>query len=369
MELTIGAFARAVRLSPKALRLYDDLGLLHPARVDPHSGYRYYTENQLDHARLVSWLRRLGMPLTRIRTVCELRAADAAVEVASYWAEIERLTDEQRRLATFLVEHLSGKDTPDSDERNIDEMANGPNTMTLRDSVQSDHGRSREHNQDWAYAGHRLFAVADGFGEHRDADPVSALAVEALKPLDARIPTGHLLNTLQDAVGDAELAVREFAHSDPAYEGVGTTLTAMLLSGSQLALVHVGDSRAYLLRGGELSRITHDHTVVQQMVDSGQINEDEAVSHPQRSILWQALHGGEPAALDAGLHEVRAGDRYMLCSDGLYGVAEPENMRSVLASVHDPDKAVRRLVHLANERGGPDNITCVVADVVADSVN
>ncbi|QGK70533.1 MerR family transcriptional regulator [Allosaccharopolyspora coralli] len=368
MELTIGAFARAVRLSPKALRLYDELGLLHPARVDPHSGYRYYTENQLEHARLVSWLRRLGMPLTRIRTVCASQASDAAAEVASYWAEVERLTDEQRRLATFLVEHLSGKDCPDRDERKGTEMADGPNTITLRYAVQSDHGRTREYNQDWAYAGDRLFAVADGFGDHGDADPVSALAVEALKPLDDAIPAGDLLNTLQNAVGDAEIAVRDFARSDPAYEGVGTTLTAMLLSGSQLALVHVGDSRAYLLRDGSLTRITHDHTVVQRMVDSGQITADEAASHPQRSILSQALHGGEIAAVDSGLHEVRAGDRYMLCSDGLSGVVEPEGMRSVLKSVDVPEKAVRRLVQLANERGGPDNITCVVADVVAKPV-
>ncbi|MGH3438412.1 MAG: PP2C family protein-serine/threonine phosphatase [Sciscionella sp.] len=142
-------------------------------------------------------------------------------------------------------------------------------------------------------------AVADGFGAHRDTAPASAVAIEALTPLDTTIPAGDLLNALEDAVGYAGEALRQLAASDPAMEGMGTTLTAMLWSGSQLALVHVGDSRVYLLRGGELFQITHDHTVVQSMVDEGRITPEEAASHPQRSILLRQTSCSPPQAADA----------------------------------------------------------------------
>ena len=345
--LTIGAFARAVRLSPKALRLYDELGLLAPARVDPLSGYRLYSPDQVERARLVAWLRRLGMPLARIRGVCELAPADAAAEVRAYWAQVEADTAARRSLASFLVEQLSGKDTT--------------MTVALRYAVRTDQGLVRDSNQDVGYAGERLLAVADGFGAR--GAPLSSMAIDTLARLDTAVPVGELLNTLADAVRQAGTAVGEYLSANPADECSGTTLTALVLSGSRLGLVHVGDARVYLLRGGRLFRITHDHTAVQSLIAEGRLTEEEAVSHPQRSMLVRALHG-KAVEPDLALHDALPGDRYLLCTDGLHTVVPEEELREVLTSEGEPEEATRRLIGLANAGGGPDNVVCVVADVV-----
>ncbi|MCX4761720.1 MerR family transcriptional regulator [Streptomyces sp. NBC_01275] len=369
--LTIGAFARACRLSPKALRLYDELELLRPARVDPDTGYRYYAVEQLEQARLVAWLRRLGMPLARIR---EIRALDdptaAAREIRAYWARVEAETAARRDLAAFLVHHLSTANT--GTRPGTHTVAHtGTNTETdlsrkdtamleLRYAAHSDRGLVRPANQDTAYAGARLLAVADGFGPA--GGPASSAAVEALKFLDAEEPpAGSVLNLLEDAVRGATDAVRDVADGT---DEVGTTLTALLWTGSQLALVHIGDSRAYLLREGGLFRITHDHTVVQSLLDEGRLTPEEAAAHPQPALLLKALSGGAPAAPDLRLQEARPGDRYLLCSDGLPAVVPDAGIRTLLTAAPAPDEAARSLVTAANDAGGPDNVTCVVADVV-----
>jgi protein phosphatase len=348
--LTIGTFARASRLSPKALRLYDELELLRPTRVDPDSGYRYYAVEQLERARLVAWLRRLGMPLAGIREVCALEPAAAAREIRAFWARVETETAVRRDLAGFLVDHLTavgavgavpGKDTT---------------MLELRYAAHSDRGLVRPSNQDTAYAGTRLLAVADGFGP--EGAPASGAAVEALRFLDTEeVPTGNVLNLLEEAVRSATDAVRDVA--DPAENG--TTLTALLWTGSKLALVHIGDSRAYLLRDGGLFRITHDHSVVQSLIDEGRLTPEEAGSHPQRTMLLKALTIDTP---DLKLHDSRRGDRYLLCSDGLTAVVPEHRIRELLTANPDPEEAVRSLVDAANEAGGPDNVSCVVADVV-----
>ncbi|MFI6464631.1 MerR family transcriptional regulator [Streptomyces sp. NPDC050528] len=345
--LTIGAFARACRLSPKALRLYDELELLRPARVDPDSGYRYYAVAQLERARLVAWLRRLGMPLAGIREVCALEPAAAAREIRAYWARVEAETAVRRDLAGFLVDHLAaGPAVPGKDTTMLE----------LRYAAHSDRGRVRPSNQDTAYAGTRLLAVADGFGPA--GAPASGTAVEALRFLDTEeVPAGNVLNLLEDAVRGATDAVRDVA--DPGENG--TTLTALLWTGSQLALVHIGDSRAYLLRDGGLFRITHDHSVVQSLIDEGRLTPEEAGSHPQRAMLLKALTTGTP---DLKLHDTRRGDRYLLSSDGLTAVVPEHRIRELLTANPDPEEAVRALVDAANEAGGPDNVSCVVADVV-----
>ncbi|WP_377270284.1 MerR family transcriptional regulator [Peterkaempfera sp. SMS 1(5)a] len=352
--LTIGAFARESRLSPKALRLYDDLGLLPPARVDPASGYRFYRPDQLERARLVAWLRRLGMPLARIRTVCDLDPAAAADEVTAYWAQVRADIAARERLATFLVDHLSGRTTA---------MSDATTPLTVRFAARSHPGLVRQGNQDSVHAGHRLVAVADGAGDRGGL--ASAAAIDALKPFDAELPAGNLLNALEQAVQHADGELRSLLESDPSLEGLGTTLTAMLWSGSQLALVHIGDTRAYLLRDGELFRITHDHTHVQSLVDEGRLTPEEAASHPQRALLIRALFGNGAPQADLSLHEARPGDRYLLCSDGLSAVAAETELHTVLTSIADPEEAAQHLVDLANGHGGPDNIACAVADVIA----
>lgn len=352
--LTIGAFARAARLSPKALRLYDQLGLLLPVHVDPVSGYRFYDPAQLERARLVAWLRRIGMPLARIRVVCDLDPVAAAEEVAAYWARVEADTATRRDLATFLIGYLSGKDTV---------MSGARRTLGFRYAARSDTGLVRDSNQDAVYAGARLLAVADGLG-HPGGELASAAVIEALRPLDADASTGDLLNSLEDAVQHANETLHTIVESDPTLDGMGTTLTAMLWSGAQLALVHIGDTRAYLLRDGELFQTTHDHTFVQSLVDEGQITADEAASHPRRSLLLRALDGRNTPAPDLSLHDAEVGDRYLLCSDGLSTVVDAEQVQHALGTIAEPEHLVRRLVDLANQRGGPDNIACVVADVI-----
>ncbi|EST21672.1 hypothetical protein N566_27230 [Streptomycetaceae bacterium MP113-05] len=354
--LTIGAFSRASRLSPKALRLYDELGLLAPVRVDPDSGYRYYAPAQLERARLVAWLRRLGMPLVRIRDVCDAEAGAAAGEVRAYWAQVEAETAARRELAALLVDHLGREDT---------EMSTRTESpLEIRCAALSDIGLVRESNQDIAYAGPRLLAVADGFGGA--GARAGAAAVDVFRTLEAEpVPVGALLNLLENAVERAGLAVHGVTAAEPSPEEVGTTLTAMLWDGSRLALVHIGDSRAYLLRDGELSRITHDHTMVQSLVDEGRLTPDEAAAHPQRALLTRALNGGgcRGGAPEMRLRDARAGDRYLLCSDGLSAVVPERELRRAVQGSDEPEAVARELVELARGHGAPDNVSCVVADV------
>jgi serine/threonine protein phosphatase PrpC len=237
-------------------------------------------------------------------------------------------------------------------------------TIGIHFAARSDVGLLREGNEDSAYAGSRLLAVADGMGGHVGGEIASAAAIETLKPLDVDVSAHELVNVLEQAVHRANETLHSIVEGDPSLQGMGTTLTAMLWNGHQLALVHIGDSRAYLLRNGELFQITHDHTLVQSLVDEGRITLDEAASHPQRSLLLRALDGRGEVDPDVSLREAQLGDRYLLCSDGLCSVVTAETIHHGLSSVAEPEQAVRQLIDLANRGGGPDNITCVVADVV-----
>jgi protein phosphatase len=237
-------------------------------------------------------------------------------------------------------------------------------TIGIRYATQSDAGMLRETNEDSAYAGSRLLAVADGMGGHSGGELASATAIEAMKRLDIDIPADDLLAALQEAVRQANEAVHGLAESDPSLKGMGTTLTAMLLSGQKLALVQIGDSRAYLLRDGELFQITHDQTLVQMLLDDGLITPDKVATHPHRSLLLQALDGRAELDPAMQLRETQIGDRYLLCSDGLWSVIAAQAVHHVLSTVAEPEQVVRELIDMANEGGGPDNITCVVADIV-----
>jgi PPM family protein phosphatase len=347
--MTIGAFARAARLTPKALRLYDELGLLPPAAVDPESAYRLYDPEQLDRARLIARLRGIGMPLAEIRTVTGLDPAAAAAAVTAYWQRVSADTATRARQVAFLVEHLSGRDSV--------------MTVTIRYATALDAGTGRDSNEDAVYAGDRLLAVADGVRGPGGA-AASAAAIDALKPLElADVPAADLLTMLAGAIGEADRAVRKAATAD---HQPATTLTAILRRGSQLALVHVGDTRAYLLRGGELTPLTQDHTWVQLQVDQGKLGRDEAAVHPQRALLARAIGGGDQVEADLALRTALPGDRYLLCSDGLSAVVDRESLHQALAEAGDPEQTVRRLIELAYAHGAPDNIACVVADVVAE---
>jgi serine/threonine protein phosphatase PrpC len=234
----------------------------------------------------------------------------------------------------------------------------------IRYATRSDAGLLRDSNEDSAYAGSRLLAVADGMGGRAGGEIASGAAIEAMKRLDVDVPADDLLTALHEAVRQANDTVHGIAESDPSLQGMGTTLTAMLLSGSKLALVQIGDSRAYLLRDGGLFQITHDQTLVQILLDDGEITPDQAATHPHRSLLLQALDGREQLEPDMQLRTTQIGDRYLLCSDGLWSVVAGATIQRELSTITDPEQVVRELIELANAGGGPDNITCVVADVV-----
>ncbi len=236
-------------------------------------------------------------------------------------------------------------------------------TLGLHFAVRSDVGLLRDGNEDAAYAGPRLLAVADGMGGHAAGEVASRLAIASVAPLDDEDVGPDALDSLRSALERAQEEIRARVATDPALDGMGTTLTALLWTGTGLGMAHIGDSRAYLFRDGVLARITSDHTYVQDLVDTDQITADEAQSHPQRSLLTRALDGRSAVDPDLSLREVRVGDRYLICSDGLSSVVRDLTLAEALMS-SEVDAAADRLVELALRGGGPDNVTVVVCDVV-----
>ncbi|GAA2495767.1 PP2C family protein-serine/threonine phosphatase [Winogradskya humida] len=234
-------------------------------------------------------------------------------------------------------------------------------TLTLRYAAQSDRGLIRDGNQDSVYAGPRLLAVADGMGGMAAGDVASNIVIAAMAPLDEDVPGDALVDALRHAVGTANQTLRDTVDANPALEGMGTTLTAVLFSGSKIGMVHIGDSRAYMIRAGEFAQITKDDTYVQMLVDEGRISPEEASSHPQRSLLTRALDGRDIDP-EYSVRQVLKGDRYLICSDGLSGVVSAETIGESMRDIPDPQMCCERLVQLALRGGGPDNITVVVAD-------
>ncbi|KQX49502.1 MULTISPECIES: Stp1/IreP family PP2C-type Ser/Thr phosphatase [unclassified Streptomyces] len=237
-------------------------------------------------------------------------------------------------------------------------------SLSLRFAAGSHKGMIREGNEDSGYAGPRLLAIADGMGGQAAGEVASSEVISTLVTLDDDVPGSDILTSLGTAVQRANDQLRMMVEEDPQLEGMGTTLTALLWTGQRLGLVHVGDSRAYLLRDGLLTQITQDHTWVQRLVDEGRITEEEATTHPQRSLLMRALGSGDHVEPDLSIREVRAGDRYLICSDGLSGVVSHQTLEDTLASYQGPQETVQELIQLALRGGGPDNITVIVADVL-----
>ncbi|WP_330251478.1 protein phosphatase 2C domain-containing protein [Nocardia sp. NBC_00565] len=235
-------------------------------------------------------------------------------------------------------------------------------TLVLRYAARSDRGLVRGNNEDSVYAGARLLALADGMGGHAAGEVASQLMIAALAHLDDDEPGDDLLGKLNAATHEGNAAIADHVEEEPELDGMGTTLTAILFAGKKLGLVHIGDSRAYLLRGGELAQITRDDTFVQSLVDEGRITPEQAHTHPQRSLIMRALTGNEiePTLI---MREARAGDRYLLCSDGLSDVVSDETIANTMRE-GSTDECADRLIELALRSGGPDNVTVVVADVI-----
>ena len=227
-------------------------------------------------------------------------------------------------------------------------------------------------NQDSAATGPRLLVVADGMGGHAHGEVASSVAVRAMLEAEAALDDEDLagvdlLAVLGAALEAAAGRLTRLAAEDPELRGTGTTVVAFLVDGLRIGVAHIGDSRAYLLRDGELVRLTRDHTLVQALVDEGRISAEEAATHPRRSWLVRTLQDSGSPEPDLFVHDAVVGDRYLICSDGLTAVLDDDAVHEVLASEPDRAAAVTRLIDIANTGGGPDNITCVVADLLADA--
>ena len=238
-------------------------------------------------------------------------------------------------------------------------------TFRLRFAAISDVGRVRKDNQDSGYAGPWLLAVCDGVGGAARGDLASSTAITQLRKLDAK-PSADLLAQVAGALHRAHDRIGEIVDDDPSLSGTSTTATLGLFDGAKLGMGHVGDSRAYLFRGGEITQLTKDHTFVQSLIDEGRITEEESRSHPHRSLILKAIDGIHEADPDLFDVDLELGDRLLFCSDGASGVLNDGRLADIL-SMSTPDYAAVELVRASLEAGSSDNVTCIVADVVDES--
>ena len=237
--------------------------------------------------------------------------------------------------------------------------------MKLQFAALSDVGRVRRDNQDSGYAGPHLLAVADGVGGAARGDIASSTAIAQVRGLDQPHTDGDPLLILTSVLNEAHAKLTDLVEQDPALDGTSTTITVGLVVGEQLAIAHIGDSRAYLLRDGELRQLTSDHSFVQSLVDDGRITEEEARVHPNRNLILRALDGNRTPDPDTFFVELQLGDRLLFSSDGCCGVLEPEQVTAIL-SEGTPDSACVNLVNASLDAGSTDNVTVVIGEVVAD---
>jgi serine/threonine protein phosphatase PrpC len=238
-------------------------------------------------------------------------------------------------------------------------------TLYLRIGALSHVGIVRDGNEDSLFAGRQLLVVADGVGGSAYGEVASATTISTFAPIDAEPPDSvdDPLAVLRDGVKAANDRLREMTERDPKLTGMGTTLTALLWSQQRLGLAQVGDSRAYRLRDGQLDQISRDQTFVQMLVEEGRITPEQALSHPQRSVILSAIDGREPLEPALELLDPQAGDRYLLCSDGLSDYVAVSDIAAGMSS-DDPQPTCERLVALALDAGAPDNVSCIVADLL-----
>ncbi|HEX2196009.1 MAG TPA: Stp1/IreP family PP2C-type Ser/Thr phosphatase [Actinomycetota bacterium] len=237
--------------------------------------------------------------------------------------------------------------------------------MNVAVGVQTDVGRVRQGNEDSYLLEEPVYAVADGMGGHIAGDVASATAVSVISEgLDSEQPQDG--GELAELVSRANEAIWNKARSDPALRGMGTTCTLLMIDGGVAHIAHVGDSRAYLLRDGSFRQLTEDHTLVERMVREGRLSAEEAANHPQRSIITRALGVDAHVQVDVLEERLNEGDVILLTSDGLTSMVDPSEIATVLDREDDPQAAADRLVAMANDAGGEDNVTVLVLHVGKD---
>lgn len=360
--LTIGEFSKGCGLSARVLRSYAGIGLLPPVAVDRWTGYRYYAPGQVQQATVIGLLRQAGMPLRDIAGVL----ADPDPGRLDEWEHSlgRELASRRQALAGARRELLTlppGMPLPAASPA-------GQPAARLTAGSASVQGPARAANQDAVLADGDLFAVADGVGSAGRA--ASLLAVEVLRaalPQDA--VAEHRLGQACQAANRAIWRHAGDAGDDAdAQPTMGATLTAAAWTGAALAVVHVGDSRAYLLRGRTLRRLTEDHTLVAALVRDGQLTEEAARRHPQRALLTRALGAGpdvEPFS-DSVAATFAPGDRLLLCTDGVTSVLTDEQLAVALRDAGPPGDVAAALIQLALAHGGQDDASAVVVEAAAD---
>ena len=348
--LSIGELAARSGLSPKALRLYDESGLLVPRRVDPSTGYRSYGVDQVGRARLIAALRGLGMGLARIRVLCDLDGAAAAAELRSWWRQEEADALSRAVAVRHLASSLGQHPTED---------AMTTTTTPARSASALHIGLERTAQEDAVLVrdlpGRRtLLAVADGFG---GADDLAARMLAAFADSVADDPSAATLTALETAWSAVEALV-------PDGGGAGSTLTAAVLDGDRLHVAHLGDTRVVLVRGDRVEHVTQDHTQVRSLLEAGRLSPEEAVSHPDRRVLNRALAAGAPSAPDLLVRQLEPGDLVLVASDGLHAVVDPSALAEALTGAEEePDVFAEHLVRLALDAGAPDNVGLALARV------
>ncbi|MGH3407156.1 MAG: MerR family transcriptional regulator [Streptosporangiaceae bacterium] len=356
--LAIGEFSARSGLSAKVLRSYAAERLLIPAAVDPWSGYRYYAPSQLTEARLILLLRQAEVPLSEIAAFLQ----DPDPGQLRRWGQDLDLEIANRRRALGEARVLLSQLTTNTDSL---QGHNGGKAMaTMTSGSATDPGRVQPANQDALLVSPPLFAVADGLGEAPRGEVASRLALDTLK---ARFTAPPSAGALADAAGEAARAIWQRADAEPALQGMGTTLTAVaVLDGTEqtrLAVVSVGDSRAYLFQQGQLSQLTRDHSVVQGLIDAGEMSAEQRRTHPRRALLTRALGMAPVVDPDISLPALAGSARILLCTDGLTAHADDTQLAAVLSAVTDPEHAAAELVQLANRHGGDDNTAVIVIDI------
>lgn len=235
----------------------------------------------------------------------------------------------------------------------------------------TDIGRRRKVNQDFVYSSEQpvgnlpnLFLVADGMGGHNAGDYASRLAVETIVEKSRRLPASEPVSILGEAIRSANTLVRERARGAAELKGMGTTVVAAVVSGSELYAANVGDSRLYLINSGEMRQITRDHSWVEEMVRRGGIGKDEARNHPDKNIITRAVGAEESVRIDFFQIPIREGDTVLMCTDGLTNMLEDEEIRMILDGARDIVEKAQGLVGAANERGGRDNISVILIEFI-----
>lgn len=354
--MSIGEFSQRSGLSLKRLRTYAANGLLVPAAIDAGSGYRYYSPGQLRDAHLIDTLRQTAMPLGDIEALLRHRSTDQL----DAWARSVEEETAQRHGAFERARHLltMGTQSPPSS----DYQRSGAHTMTqLRTASRTETGLVREENEDAVISNDHVVAMADGMGGHPGGEVASAMAVSLI---DAAF-TGQSAYELEAAVRAANRAIFDRASAISGLEGMGTTICAAgLLNDGRVALVNVGDTRAYLLHGRSGRQLTHDHTLTADLVQRGELSEEEARRHPHRGILMRALGVGPDVELDSATLSMETGDRLLLCTDGLFNELRDEEIVTSRTERNDAHATVDELIAAALARGGHDNISVMVVEVV-----